>query len=129
MVSKRAACYPDNYKFSYLHFQVRTQFFTLLYNFLKPSTFSNLFILENFKSESMCVEIKLYVSKSFNLNFCWLLINSEISKSSLIWLKERTLKDIFSNNSTYQYHVILLSSECNSQTGSERFASLRPANL
>ena len=44
-------------------------------------------------------------------------------------LQEHNLQDVFSDNSTYQYHVSLLSPECNSQTGSKRFASLRSANV
>ena len=47
-----------------------------------------------------------------------------MSKSSPNWLKEWTLKNIFSSNWTYQCHLIVHSYECNSQTDLKTFGSL-----
>ena len=45
-------------------------------------------------------------------------------KSYPKWLEQCTSKDIFSNNLTYQCHLILHSYECNSQTNLKKFGSL-----
>ena len=57
----------------------------------------------------MCQNQNLQI---FLLYFLLSSYNSEMPKSYPKWLKEYTLKDIFSNNLTYQCHLTLHSNEC-----------------
>lgn len=82
-------------------FKFRTQFSIPIYNFPKP----------HHKRIPVCRNQSLWVSKSFYYTF-------------YCFVKNRTLKDIFQNNWTYQCHLILHYYEGNFKTCFKKFASL-----